>query len=101
MTPLYIVTQNGNLEIVKMLIEKGADPNVVCTHMNDFQLIRGEDLSINSKYSFTPIYIAWLMNRTDIVTYLQPRSDIDLNINLARKNKNPQALNFFQSLLNQ
>ena len=53
----------------------------------------------NIKYSFTPIYIAWWNNNKEIISILKPISNIELNIELAKKNNHPSALKFFESLL--
>ena len=99
-TPLYIASQKGHLEMVKELINNGANANAICI-IKQSQINKNARGSVlkDVKYSFSPIYIAWWIDKEEIVSILKDISDIELNIQLAKQNNHPKALKFFRSLL--
>jgi len=75
---LYIASQEGYLEIVKELVNNRANLNSICIEEYEYLIKNAKDL---------------------VISILKDISDIQLNIQLAKQNNHPNALKFFESLL--
>ncbi|MGL5028760.1 MAG: ankyrin repeat domain-containing protein [Wolbachia pipientis] len=81
-TPLHLAVEEGNLEAVKHLIEKGADINAIGQHsmciaakkgnlyLTAYILIEGADLNAQDECSWTPLYYAVYSGNIDVVRFL-------------------------------
>ena len=62
-TPFFMATQKGNKEIVKMLLERGANPDLACTVIG-----------------YTPAMVAIHKQDIEITKLLIEKTDLDKNI---------------------
>lgn len=83
--PLYLACKIGVFPIVEQLIAHGANPNQV-------------SLQKETNKKVTPIYIAIIQGHKQIVDYLTPYSDLQLNLNLAKQNGDDKILNILKTL---
>lgn len=98
-TPLYIASQNGHRAVVEALLEYQSNINAICTENYEFLVQDNKDKVFPTQlYPFTPLYIAWWKNQTEIISILAPKSDLFLNLSLAQKNGHSLAISFFQNL---
>lgn len=83
---IYEAIQKGNLEMVKILIENGADLNItysiiidtlliINNSKNRFKMIKllvenGADVNAVNKEGYTPLMVAYLFNNKEIIDYL-------------------------------
>jgi ankyrin repeat protein len=83
MTPLYRQAEVGNVEIVKLLIEKGSDINKLC--VNDYHALfvlnkngveiaklfieRGLDINMTSKDGSTPLHACAQVGNAELIKY--------------------------------
>mmetsp|Transcript_21898 Transcript_21898/g.28688 ORF Transcript_21898/g.28688 Transcript_21898/m.28688 type:complete len:434 (-) Transcript_21898:290-1591(-) len=87
-SPLHLAVQNGNMKLVKMLVQKGANTNLLNSNQATplhlacivgkceivkFLVFNGADISIKSKYESTPLHWAAREGYLSIVQFLFQR----------------------------
>jgi ankyrin repeat protein len=94
-TPLHNAIIKGNIEIVKLLLDKGAHINARDNHFNETPLFiaaktgkqkivellleKGADVTISDKNNYTPLYIAAKNGYTEIVQLLLDNKNIEID----------------------
>ncbi len=98
-SPLNFAAYYGNLEVVKILINKGAQFNINQTKNNT---IKKENIDQNPLFS-SPIYLAIIKGHTEIVKFLlnlnPPNIDKKVLLEYAQKSKNSILIDYIQYYL--
>ena len=97
LTPLHIMCSDGNLEVVKNLLDRGAcitvsdndgrTPLHIACFKGHYDLVkelleRGADLSVSDKYGMTPLHVACSEGHTEICVELLSKGANTANLDL-------------------